>query len=835
MAVQPTPTNFVPDAPAQHATAPRRTHLAAALLAFALLLLSFAHPSAAYAQEEPPADPYIPGRLIVGLEGGAAPTAAGVPPALSSGLQSELSSAAWQAMDLQVVTADDPCIDNSSLSAAAGQTVVQAWQVAPGQEEQAIDLLRQQPGVAFVVRDVYVYAAQDALQPSADDAAGVADEMAFSVNDPLYALYQWAPQRAGYPRAWQLLANQPALSSVRVAVIDSGVDFNHPDLAGRLLPGKNYIVEGAAPNDDNGHGTHVAGIIAAATNNGIGIAGSAPNVLIDPLKVLNSSGGGSGLDLRYALCDAARRGDRIINMSLQIPPSSMPPGTSLYTLIYEAIQFADARGVLLVAAGGNYGQVYYPALFDEVMAVSALTIDNVLASYSARGPQIEIAAPGGSFTERVLSTWSADANALRLCPSDLRVQSGGAWYCAESGTSMAAPYVAGAAAVALNLRPSLSAGQVRSLLKTTAQDVGLLPSEQGAGLLDAERLVRSLVRSGLQATPDGISHFVAPGSAPFTTTIVLSNPSLDPLSLSGTVIGAGSWFTVTNTAGITFSGSLRHGQPLALTVAVSPTALTPGVYSGQIKLNATRSDGSTFVKTLVVFANVGETRAPLYLPFVLVDAAPQQSAAPAPGFTWETPISPTLYALSDTLSVEVPLPFDFPFAGSPTAPPRVYSSTRLYADGFIAFADASFFGLSNPGQNRCLPLLKGGVTQAVFGWWADLDAGAAGAEVATFRPAGGPDRFVFQYTDVASVGVTPAYKVTFQIVLYANGEVRVNYLDVPPAQAAGLSDLQPFVTVGAQAANGLYRNQVVCYTPSERLGTLPQPNQSLRLQSGDTY
>ena len=118
-------------------------------------------------------------------------------------------------------------------------------------------------------------------------------ETPYAINDPLYAPRQWDMQRSNFSRAWQLLASLgKPLTPVRVAVIDSGVDFSHPDLAGRLLPGYNYIDPGQPPNDDYGHGTHIAGTIAAVTNNGQGIVGGAASVEILPLKVLDASGGG---------------------------------------------------------------------------------------------------------------------------------------------------------------------------------------------------------------------------------------------------------------------------------------------------------------------------------------------------------------------------------------------------------------------------------------------------------------------------------------------------------------------------------------------------------------
>lgn len=817
-------------------------------IALALATLVFLAPAAASAQDVPPGPDdrplYVPGRLVVGVSPDAA-AFAGDPAALQA-------ASALQSMDVQVVQATDPCVAGEAAAAGAqadspaATPVVQTWQVPPGQEDAAMALLRQQPGVAFVERDVYVYAAQDgagAVPPAGDAAA--ADEQAaeavYQINDPLYAPYQWGPQRANFPRAWQLLPVTSTLTPIRVGVIDSGVDFTHPDLSLHLLPGKNYIDPSTPPVDDYGHGTHVAGIIAAFTNNSIGVVGSVPKVQIDPRKVLDYKGEGSGTDVRYAICDAARAGDRIINLSMEVSPTAMPVGSTLYNLLKGAMDFAEARNVLIVAAGGNHGAVWYPALFEEAMAVSALTIDDTLAYYSAQGAKIEIAAPGGDGANPIYSTWptgstQTDQNYLqKLCGTGRLVKSGSAAYCGVAGTSMASPFVAGGAALALSINPELTAVQVRSLLKETATNVGLPATSQGAGLLNAEGIVRRLLPSALVASPAGFGRTVVPGAAPFTTTIVLSNPSLDPLAVTAVTVGGGSWLTITNSTSPTVTGSLRYGQPLALSAVISPTYLAAGTYSARLQLAGVRSDGTKIAESLTLFVAVGTARPSLYFPVVMLTSQLKQPAITMPNFTWETPISPTVYSLGASGSVTVPLPFAFPVAGPAGGAALTYDSARIYADGFVTFPGASAATVTSPGANRCLPLVDLDDIQGVFGWWADLDAGAPGAEISTFVPAGAPNRFVIQYKDVASAGTGPAYRVSFQVVLYAGGDVQLNYLQAPALWAPTLTDLRPFATVGVQAQNGLFRNQVACQTSAVREGTLPRAYQSVRISNTDLY
>jgi hypothetical protein len=278
---------------------------------------------------------------------------------------------------------------------------------------------------------------------------------------------------------------------------------------------------------------------------------------------------------------------------------------------------------------------------------------------------------------------------------------------------------------------------------------------------------------------------------------------------------------------------VRYGQPLALTVVISPTHLGPGVYTAAIRLTATRSNGTSFTRSLPLFVSVGSSR-PLFLPYLSYNTIPKPTDLGV-SFTWEKSISPTLYSLGASGSLEVALPFSFPFPGQPGADLRSYGRARIYADGFITFPDGGPVVLDNPGKNRCLPVVAADAVQGVFGWWADLDTGVPGAQVSTFRPLQGASRFVIEYKDVAAVGADPSDRVSFQIVLYATGDVQLNYLKAPALFAPALTNLMPPATIGLQAQNGVYRNQIACRTATVRTGTLPQSGQSLRLKVGTMY
>lgn len=270
----------------------------------------------------------------------------------------------------------------------------------------------------------------------------------FIPNDPLYA-NQWGPRDILAPQAWDItLGNQ----NVIIAVIDTGIDYTHPDIAANYYPaGYDWVNNDPDPIDDDGHGTHVAGIAAAVTNNGIGIAGTSQSRIMAE-KVLDSSGSGYYSWVASGITDAADKGAKVISMSLGGRVSS-------YTL-QSAVNYAWDKGALLVAAAGNdySGKISYPAAYSNVIAVSALNPDDTFAVYSNHGKKIELAAPGSS----VYST--VPTGTCGLCDSS--------GYRYLSGTSMATPFVSGSAALVLSKNSGFSNQQVRYILDNSAIDLG---------------------------------------------------------------------------------------------------------------------------------------------------------------------------------------------------------------------------------------------------------------------------------------------------------------------------------------------------------------------------
>ena len=260
--------------------------------------------------------------------------------------------------------------------------------------------------------------------------------------DPLLD-QQWGLTAIGVPSVWSITRG----AGVTVAVIDSG-SGPHPDLDANMEVGRTIIdsIESAGMRDvsDEGHGTHVAGIIAAAADNGVGGAGVAPQARILPIRTLEPNGEGTARDVSKAVRFAVDAGAKVINLSLG--------RNSEYTPLTSAIQYAVDRNVLVVAAAGNYGAdsgPVWPAASDLTLAVTAVDRTNNVTSFDQRGDYIDLAAPGTS----ILSTARND-------------------YELQSGTSMAAAFVSGAAALLFAAQPSITAAQVRDILQRTATDIG---------------------------------------------------------------------------------------------------------------------------------------------------------------------------------------------------------------------------------------------------------------------------------------------------------------------------------------------------------------------------
>lgn len=292
-------------------------------------------------------------------------------------------------------------------------------------------------------------------------------------NDPLYQ-HQWHYSAISLPEAWDMTTGEG--NPVIVAVIDTGIRPEHEDLLGKTVPGWDYVDGDADPTDlpsstkNYSHGTHVAGTVAAATDNGIGVAGTSWGAQIMPIRVLGPDGSGSSSNVAEGIMFAVENGADVINLSLGL---AAHPGPAME----GAVQYAYSRGVTLVAASGNDNgaRVLYPAAFPEVIAVSATDSDNELAGYSNCGPEITVAAPGGTPLYQVLSTGYSSA-----APATDK-------YFLSFGTSMATPHVSGLAALLISAHGRMSPASIAELISATSMDLGDDGNDTqfGAGLINA--------------------------------------------------------------------------------------------------------------------------------------------------------------------------------------------------------------------------------------------------------------------------------------------------------------------------------------------------------------
>lgn len=275
----------------------------------------------------------------------------------------------------------------------------------------------------------------------------------------------WGVDRIDAEKVWNSTLTSSIGTGINVAVIDTGIELAHPDLATNIKGSYNAISPSKSADDDNGHGTHVAGIIGALDNT-IGVIGAAPAVNLYAIKVLNRNGSGYISDIIEGIDWAIANHINVINMSLG--------ASSDIQAFHDAIIRAHNANIVIVTAAGNDsgGPVNFPGAYPEVIGVSATDNNNTIAVFSSVGPEVDLAAPGVS----IYSTYK------------------GKTYRTLSGTSMASPHVAGAAALLLavpskcdtDANGTCSQDEVKARLEATAIDFGTLghDNQYGAGLLN---------------------------------------------------------------------------------------------------------------------------------------------------------------------------------------------------------------------------------------------------------------------------------------------------------------------------------------------------------------
>lgn len=298
------------------------------------------------------------------------------------------------------------------------------YKVPAGQSvEEALAKLRKDPNVIYAEPN-YLYHALE-VAPKAVRAQR-------TVNDPMFDQL-WGVKKIQAPEAWETTAGDP---NVIVAVVDTGVDYNHPDLQGQVIKGPDFGNNDADPMDDQGHGSHVAGTIAALADNGQGVAGVAYRTKILAIKVLGSDGSGDMAAIAKGILKAQEMGAKVINLSLG--------GEQDARTIRDAVDQVTAKGALCVVAAGNENTTRntYPAAYASVLSVGATDTNDRRASFSNYGTYVDIAAPGTG----ILSSTEKD-------------------YKKHDGTSMASPHAAGVAALLLAQNPALTPSQLKAVME----------------------------------------------------------------------------------------------------------------------------------------------------------------------------------------------------------------------------------------------------------------------------------------------------------------------------------------------------------------------------------
>jgi subtilisin family serine protease/subtilase family serine protease len=625
-------------------------------------LVLIAHPSA----QAPAASPAVPGQIIVKFRPGASAAA----------------------------KADVHRQGRGGMLREIARSGVQLVTVAAGDEAEAINRYRRNPNVLYAERNVI------RRIPAPVRGARLADHGPGAELVPGDHLFgeQWALHNTGQPfycfawigedlcfyigtadadidapEGWALTAG----TGITVAVIDTGIDYTHPDLAANYAGGYNFVNPVASPMDDHGHGTHVAGTIAAALNNLTGnpadeegIVGVAPHARLLAYKVCDAGGYCNDFDVELAIDRAIADGAKVINMSL---------GGSEYTeSLNEAVQDAWNAGIVIVAGAGNDGttDLFYPAALEHVLSVGAFDEEGHRASFSNYGPWVDISAPGNV----IMSSYPMSSCAAENVPGDTGC------YTWLSGTSMATPHVSGAAALVWS----------RSDVTTNQQVVDILLESADPQGVSTERLDSWTIHGGLNIH-DALSH----GAEPSGAQTVRVTASIAQATEAGLTAGA---FTISR------SGDTSEG--LVVNISVGGTA-TPG--SDYVELPGTIAfePGSSSVTVPVT---------PLDDTLFENDESVTLTIAAGAGYTVGNPASGIVTIVSDELPPDLTVSsLTTPSTAAPDTDITITDGTRNLGTGASTSSSTGFYLSTNSTldasdtflASRPVPALAAGATSAL--------------------------------------------------------------------------------------------------------------------------
>jgi subtilisin family serine protease len=534
-----------------------------------------------------PSPQMVPGVVLVGLKADATLTAHG------AGVRSSDANlnAVLSVLDAQSAEPLFPAAQRRTTLSTPGESaalsrIYRLYLPHDADVPRAVQILSAHPAVAYAEPD---YLAHLITVP----------------DDPLYA-GQWGLVQINAPATWDVVTGT---TDVVIAVIDSGLDTTHPDLTGQLwtnpgeiagngvdddnngyvddVRGWNFVNDDADLSDNTGHGTQVAGVIAAVTDNGQGVAGVCWNCRLMVVKVTQPGGVANYSDIAAGVAYATQKGADVINLSLG--------GYSDSATLKAAIAAASETAVVVGGAGNDNKNVsFYPAAYDDyVLAVAGTTTSDTKVGTSNYGPWVDVSAPG----EVITTTFS------------------GGGYGATSGTSMAAPFAAGLAGLLQSQHPSWSPGLVRAHIVHTADEIdGLNPGYEGqlgSGRVDAGQAVNTVATPSLvyeshavDSEPDGRPE---PGST-VNLNVTLFNDWAEATNVQATLTTTDPYVTVVSatasygsiaasesgTNGTSFRFSVSSSAPYAYDISFTLNVTADGGYSVNIPLTIPTSPGITY-------------------------------------------------------------------------------------------------------------------------------------------------------------------------------------------------------------------------------------------------